>query len=59
MLVIGVAPLFAPSVGGLIAGQAGWRAVFVALAVFGVALWVLVLLKMPETLPPEKRQAHF
>ncbi|NYD87594.1 multidrug effflux MFS transporter [Cellulomonas oligotrophica] len=56
MLVIGVAPLFAPSVGGLIAGQAGWRAVFVALAVFGVALWVLVLLKMPETLPPERRR---
>src|SRR5664279_1290179 len=35
MLVIGVAPLFAPTVGGLIAGQWGWRAVFVALAVFG------------------------
>lgn len=56
MLVIGVAPLFAPSLGGLIAGQAGWRAVFVALAVFGVALWVLVVVKMPETLPPERRR---
>ena len=36
MLVIGVAPLFAPSIGGLIAGQWGWRAVFGALALFGV-----------------------
>ena len=38
MLVIGVAPLFAPSLGGVIAGQWGWRSVFLALAVFGVVL---------------------
>jgi len=56
MLVIGVAPLFAPSVGGLIAGQAGWRAVFVALGVFGAALWVVVWRRLPETLPPERRR---
>ncbi|WP_298459425.1 multidrug effflux MFS transporter [uncultured Cellulomonas sp.] len=56
MLVIGVAPLFAPSVGGLIAGQFGWRAVFVALAVYGAVLWVVVFLRLPETLPPERRR---
>ncbi|MEZ0448757.1 multidrug effflux MFS transporter [Cellulomonas sp. ICMP 17802] len=56
MLVIGVAPLFAPSVGGLIAGQWGWRAVFGALAVFGVVLWVVVWRRLPETLPPERRR---
>jgi len=56
MLVIGVAPLLAPSLGGLIAGEWGWRAVFVVLALFGVALWVLVLLKLPETLPVERRR---
>lgn len=55
MLVIGVAPLFAPSVGGLIAGELGWRAVFVALALYGAALWVVVLLRLPETLPAERR----
>jgi DHA1 family bicyclomycin/chloramphenicol resistance-like MFS transporter len=55
MLVIGVAPLFAPSVGGLIAGEFGWRAVFVALALYGAVLWVVVLLKLPETLPKERR----
>ncbi len=57
MLVIGVAPLFAPSVGGLIAGDFGWRGVFVALAVYGAALWVVVLRRLPETLPPERRIA--
>lgn len=56
MLVIGVAPLFAPSLGGLIAGQWGWRSVFVALAGFGVVLWVVVWRRLPETLPPERRR---
>src|SRR6218665_3489647 len=56
MLVIGVAPLFAPSIGGLIAGELGWRAVFGALALFGAALWVVVWFRMPETLPRERRR---
>jgi MFS transporter, DHA1 family, multidrug resistance protein len=56
MLVIGVAPLFAPSLGGVIAGEFGWRAVFVALAVFGVGLWLVVWRRLPETLPPERRR---
>lgn len=55
MLVIGVAPLFAPTVGGLIAGEFGWRGVFVALALYGAALWVVVLLRLPETLPARRR----
>ena len=57
MLVIGVAPLFAPTVGGLIAGQWGWRAAFVGLALFGAALWLAVWRRLPETLPPERRRA--
>lgn len=56
MLVIGVAPLFAPSVGGLIAGEVGWRGVFGALALFGVGLWVVVWRKLPESLPAERRR---
>lgn len=55
MLVIGVAPLFAPTVGGLIAGVAGWRAVFAALALIGVVLGVVVWRWLPETLPVERR----
>ena len=56
MLVIGVAPLFAPSIGGMIAGQLGWRAVFGALALFGAVLWVVVWRRMPETLPVARRR---
>jgi DHA1 family bicyclomycin/chloramphenicol resistance-like MFS transporter len=55
MLVIGVAPLFAPTVGGLIAGVAGWRAVFLALALFGIVLGAAVWRWLPETLPRERR----
>jgi len=56
MLVIGASPLFAPSIGGLIAGAWGWRAVFWALALFGVALWLVVAFYLPETLPDERRR---
>ena len=55
MLVIGVAPLLAPTVGGLLAGIWSWRAVFAALAVFGVALFAIVWRFLPESLPAHKR----
>lgn len=56
MLVIGVAPLAAPSIGGFVAAHAGWRAVFGVLALYGVIVWVAVLLRLPETLPAQDRR---
>ncbi|MCA5892336.1 multidrug effflux MFS transporter [Isoptericola sp. NEAU-Y5] len=56
MLVIGVAPMLAPTFGSAIAAAAGWRWVFAALALAGVAMALVVLRLMPETLPPERRQ---
>jgi DHA1 family bicyclomycin/chloramphenicol resistance-like MFS transporter len=55
LLVIGVAPLFAPSIGGFIARYVTWRGVFVALALFGACLFVAVLIWLPESLEPERR----
>jgi len=55
MLVIGIAPLFAPTVGQAIIGLFQWRAVFYALALIGVVLVVIVWKWMPETLPKERR----
>jgi DHA1 family bicyclomycin/chloramphenicol resistance-like MFS transporter len=55
MLVIGVAPMLAPTIGGAIAQTWGWRAVFVFLALFGVVLLGIVWKFMPETLPPANR----
>ncbi|GGH97054.1 multidrug effflux MFS transporter [Arthrobacter liuii] len=55
MLVIGVAPLLAPTVGQAIAGLWDWRAVFYALALIGVLLVAVVWRFMPETLPEDRR----
>lgn len=55
MLVIGAAPLLAPSVGGFVATHWGWRGVFVTLAVLAAVIWLVTLLFLPETLPPDRR----
>ena len=56
MLVIGVAPLFAPTLGQAIAGQWQWRAVFWALALIGLVLLTIVWRFLPESLPPGRRR---
>jgi Bcr/CflA subfamily drug resistance transporter len=53
--ILGAAPVVAPVLGGLVLAIAEWRWVFVCLAVFGVAQFVLVLTQLPESLPPERR----
>ncbi|HEY0214100.1 MAG TPA: multidrug effflux MFS transporter [Paenirhodobacter sp.] len=49
-------PAVAPSIGGLIAAQFGWRGVFGAFVVFGMILMVWTGLRLPETLPAERRR---
>ncbi len=56
-LVIGVAPVLAPTIGGLLLTTVSWRGVFVALAVTGLALLALGAVALPETVPPERRSA--
>lgn len=55
MLVIGVAPLFAPTAGEFIAHHWGWRAVFAVLAACGVLVMLAVWKFLPESHPVEKR----
>ncbi|WP_235020187.1 multidrug effflux MFS transporter [Ruania rhizosphaerae] len=55
MLVIGVAPLLAPTFGTLIAAVWDWRMVFAALALYGAVLLVIVWRFLPESLPVERR----
>lgn len=56
MLVMGVAPVLAPTLGGALLTATSWRGVFGALAVLGVLLLVLGALALPETLPPAARR---
>lgn len=55
-LVITIAPLIAPMIGGHVAVWFGWRAIFWLLALLSVVVITLVLWKIPETLSVEKRQ---
>lgn len=57
MLVIGAAPVLAPSLGGLILQYTSWRGIFVVLAVMGVLLATLALFGLRETLPPHRRRS--
>lgn len=56
MLVMGVAPILAPMLGGWLLALAGWRAIFWVLAIYAVIATVLVAAFLPESLPPERRR---
>ena len=55
VLVQGLAPILAPLAGGVLAVTLGWRAVFYALAAFGVLLALAVWFIVPETRSKEAR----
>ncbi|MFC5460997.1 multidrug effflux MFS transporter [Massilia niabensis] len=57
MMVFGLAPAIAPIIGGWLHVHFGWRSTFLFLAAFGVLLIAMTLRLLPESLPPEKRQA--
>lgn len=54
-LVMTVAPLAAPMMGGYLAVWFGWRSIFWLLAAFAVLVIVLVMALIPETLAMDKR----
>ncbi|MGS1038769.1 Bcr/CflA family multidrug efflux MFS transporter [Burkholderia glumae] len=56
-IVTSVGPLLAPLLGGQILRFAGWRTVFVVLAVFGLGCAIAAFLKVPETWPKERRRS--
>ncbi len=59
-LVITLAPLAAPMIGGHLAIWFGWRSIFWVLAMFAVIVILMVFWKIPETLSEENRQPlHF
>ncbi|WP_213454496.1 multidrug effflux MFS transporter [Rhizomonospora bruguierae] len=57
MLVMGVAPVLAPTLGSQLLRWTNWRGVFVALAVLGAGLVAVSRFALRETLPPERRRS--
>jgi DHA1 family bicyclomycin/chloramphenicol resistance-like MFS transporter len=56
-LVLGAAPVLAPTIGGELLRFTSWRGIFALLAVYGVLMVVVGARALPETLPPERRQS--
>lgn len=55
MLVMGLAPITAPLIGGQLVTIFDWRAAFWLLVGFGLICIALVLFALPESLPPARR----
>ncbi|QCI14762.1 multidrug effflux MFS transporter [Pseudomonas putida] len=51
MLVMGLAPILAPMLGGVLVNLAGWQSIFLALSLFSAAALLAVSLGLPESLP--------
>lgn len=56
MMVTGVAPILAPTLGALVLHLTSWRGTFAALAVLGGLIFVTTLIGLPESLPPARRR---
>jgi DHA1 family bicyclomycin/chloramphenicol resistance-like MFS transporter len=56
ILVLGVAPILAPSLGSALLRLTDWQGIFVALALAAVVLFAVAWFGLPETLPAERRQ---
>jgi DHA1 family bicyclomycin/chloramphenicol resistance-like MFS transporter len=54
-VVVGVAPVIAPALGGAVVALGSWRYVFVVLAAVSLALALAVVRWVPESLPRESR----
>ena len=55
MLIMGLAPITAPLLGGQLLIFLGWRSIFWFLTLFGLICLLLIIFKLPETLPAERR----
>ncbi len=55
LAALAIAPMIAPTIGGLVMAAFGWRAIFATLALVGIVLLAIVHGNLGETLPPERR----
>lgn len=57
MIVFMIVPVLAPTFGQAVLSVATWRHIFIGLGVYGAALAAWTLVRLPETLPRERRRA--
>ncbi|SFU41560.1 multidrug effflux MFS transporter [Pseudomonas sp. OV546] len=51
MLVMGLAPILAPMLGGLLVNLYGWQSIFISLTAFSALASIAVALGLPESMP--------
>lgn len=56
MMVFTLVPVLAPALGALIITVTGWRGIFIAFIVFALTAAAWMALRLPETLPVERRR---
>ncbi len=57
ILVLGIAPILAPSLGSALLELTSWRGIFAVLALAAVGLFTVAWFGLPETLPPARRRS--
>jgi len=58
MLIMGLAPILAPLIGGQLLLLFGWQGIFYLLLGFATISLVAVVLSLPESLPPSRRETR-
>lgn len=53
MLVLGLSPMLAPTIGGYVTADFGWHAVFIILTLMGVAILAAVKFALPSNYKPD------
>ncbi|WP_263265025.1 multidrug effflux MFS transporter [Pseudomonas sp. RIT-PI-S] len=54
MLVMGLAPILAPVLGGFLVNTSGWQSIFLALTLFSGCCAAAVFLGLPESMPEDR-----
>jgi len=57
MMLFALAPAIAPIIGGWLHDAFGWHSVFYFLAIYSSLVFMLIMLRIPETLPLAQRQS--
>lgn len=58
-MALTIAPAIGPTIGAYLSDWLGWRAVFIALALVGIAMLIITLLTVPETHWQRSREIGF
>lgn len=59
ILILGVSPILAPTLGGLLATYWGWHPIFIVLAIICFLILLLVIFRLPDTYTPQaSRSLH-